>query len=130
MHSKVELIGRLGKPPEMRYTAEGQPVTKLSIATNRQWKGASGEDMQETTWWRVSVWGKLAEACNDALDKGSLVFVEGRIQPDPKTGGPRIWVDDQAIVHASYEITAQHIRFLSRKEEQGSEETGADEIPF
>ncbi len=117
MYQKLVLVGNLGNDPEMRYTPNGQAVTNLSIATNRQYTANSGEKVKETTWFRVSVWGKQAEACNTYLKKGSKVLVEGRMTADSATGGPRIWTANDGSPRASFEVTAQTVRFLSTRSE-------------
>lgn len=130
MFHTIILIGNLGKEPEMRYTNTGQPVTTLSVATNRRYNGANGQPVNETTWFRVSVWGKQAESCNQYLHKGSRVVVEGRLTPDPETGGPHIW-ENNGKIGASFEVNASTVRFLSNREE--SEPTvpaGDSDIPF
>ncbi len=117
----IVLAGNLGRDPEMRYTPSGQAVTNLNIATNRQYTSNSGERVKETTWFRVSVWGKQAEACNQYLRKGAMVLVEGRLSQDPATGGPRVWTGTDGSPRASFEVTAQTVRFLSsRQGDQGS----------
>jgi single-strand DNA-binding protein len=138
-YQTVILVGNLGKDPEMRYTPSGQPVTNLSVATNRQYTDSNGQQVKETTWFRVSVWGKQAESCNQYLRKGSTVLVEGRLNPDPKTGGPRIW-QGQNGPGASFEVVANTVRFLSsrRADEEGGFAGGGayehasepDDIPF
>ena len=117
MYQKLVIVGNLGNDPEMRYTPNGQAVTNLSIATNRQYTANSGEKVKETTWFRVSVWGKQAEACNTYLKKGSKVLVEGRMTADSATGGPRIWTANDGSPRASFEVTAQTVRFLSTRGE-------------
>jgi len=116
MFQTLILIGNLGKEPEMRYTPSGQPVTTLSVATNRRYSGANGQPVKETAWFRVTVWGKQAETCNQFLHKGSKVLVEGRLTPDPETGGPRVW-ENNGKHGASYEVTATTVRFLSGRED-------------
>ena len=116
MYQTLILIGNLGKDPEMRFTPGGQPVTTLSVATNRRYNGANGQPIKETTWFRVTVWGKQAEACNQYLHKSSRVLVEGRLTPDPETGGPHIW-ENNGKIGASYEVTASAVRFVSGREE-------------
>ena len=134
MFQTIILIGNLGKEPEMRYTPGGQPVVSFSVATNRSYKGAEGQPVKETTWFRVTAWGKQAETCNQYLHKGSKVMVEGRLTPDPDTGSPRIW-ESNGKMGASYEVTASTVRFLSGREEHeegeaaGGEGFGPD-IPF
>ena len=137
-HQKSEIIGRLGADPEMRYTPSGQPVANFPVATNRKYKNAAGETVKETTWFKVSAWGKLAEACNSYLHKGSQVYVEGRLVADPATGNPRIWSRQDGSPAASFEIHADTVDFLDSKNGDGNgngspaEGAPADEgeIPF
>lgn len=133
MFQTIILIGNLGKEPEMRYTNTGQPVTTLSVATNRRYNGANGQPVNETTWFRVSVWGKQAESCNQYLHKGSRVVVEGRLTPDPETGGPHIW-ENNGKIGASFEVNASTVRFLSNREDHEESEptvpAGDSDIPF
>ena len=113
MYQKVVIVGNLGGDPEMRYTPSGQAVTNFSIATNRRWSDGQGNTQEETVWFRVSVWGKQAETCNQYLSKGRQVLVEGRLRSDPETGGPRIWTDQNGQARASYELTALEVKFFS-----------------
>ena len=134
MFQTIILIGNLGKEPEMRYTPSGQPVVSFSVATNRSYKGAEGQPVKETTWFRVTAWGKQAETCNQHLHKGSKVLVEGRLTPDPDTGGPRIW-ESNGMMGASFEVTASTVRFLSgREDHEDGDSVGGDtfgpDIPF
>ncbi|GAB4577485.1 MAG: hypothetical protein Fur0022_02160 [Anaerolineales bacterium] len=132
MYQNITLIGNLGKDPEMRYTPTGQAVTNLSLATNRQYTDASGQRVKETTWFRVTTWGKTAEACNQYLQKGSRVLIEGRLTPDPATGSPRLWTRQDGTVGASFEVTAHRVQFLStRTEDNGyTEEEPVDDEPI
>jgi len=139
MYQQITVVGRLGRDPEMRYTPAGAAVTTFSIATDRQYAGADGQQVKETTWFRVQVWNKMAEACNNYLTKGKLVMVVGRLVVDAKTGGPRLWKDRDELVRASFEITASTVRFLSPKDdatavdasaEVGDEAPPAEDIPF
>ncbi len=135
MYQKIIIVGNLGRDPEMRYTPSGQPVTNLSVATNRKWTNQEGQQQEETIWFRVSVWGKQAETCNQYLSKGRQVLVEGRLRPDPATGGPRIWTRQDGTPGASFEITAFTVRFLGGRAgavEAGPEEQIMEEgdIPF
>ena len=134
MFQTLILIGNLGKEPEMRFTPSGQPVTTLSVATNRRYSGTNGQPVKETAWFRVTVWGKQAETCNQFLHKGSKVLVEGRLTPDPETGGPHVW-ENNGKHGASYEVTASTVRFLSSREDgEEGEAIGAglaeSDIPF
>jgi single-strand DNA-binding protein len=134
----IIIVGRLGKDPEMRYTPNGQAVTSFSIATDRRWTDSSGAKQKETAWFRVSVWGKQAESSNQYLKKGSQVIIEGRLNVDPKTGGPRMFNRQDGTAGTSFEVTANTVRFLSTKAETGGEtpeaagegEASEDEIPF
>src|SRR5918996_2472482 len=78
--NKVLLIGNLTRPPELRYTPSGTAVADLRLAVNRNYSTQSGERREETCFLTVVVWGKQAESCGEYLDKGSQVFVEGRLQ--------------------------------------------------
>ncbi len=140
MFHTVILVGNLGREPEMRYTPEGQSVTNFSVASNRQYTNSAGEQIKETVWFRIAVWGKQAETCNQYLRKGSRVLIEGRLNPDPETGGPRIW-EGNGRHGASYEVTAHTVRFLSTREEDQANAEGEsngssagsgeqEEIPF
>jgi single-strand DNA-binding protein len=97
----------------MRYLENGQAVTNLNVATNRRWTDqATGEAREEVTWFRVSVWGRQAEAANEYLQKGRQVLVEGRISPDPNTGSPRLFTRQDGSVGASFEVVASRVQFL------------------
>ena len=137
MYQKLVIVGRLGRDPEMRYTPTGQAVTSFSVATDRQYSDQSGKPVKETVWFKVTAWGKLAETCNTYLQKGKLVLIEGRLTVDTKTGGPRVWTGQDGQARASYEVTAQTVKFLSQRQEggePGQEEeldiTPSEEIPF
>jgi len=114
MYQKIIIIGNLGRDPEMRYTASGQPVTNFSVATNYSWTDQEGQQQERTTWFKVTAWRKLAETCNQYLVKGQQVLVEGRKSTDPATGGPRIWTGNDGVARASYELTANTVKFLAK----------------
>jgi len=80
--NRVQLIGNLGKDPEMRTSPSGKPVTTFSVAVNQHWRGSDGGARETTDWFNVEAWGRLAEICKEYLHKGSLVFVEGRLKTD------------------------------------------------
>ena len=141
MYQKIIVVGNLGGDPEMRYMPDGTAVTNFSVASNRRWTdGATGQPRDETTWFRVSVWRKQAETVNQYLSKGSKVLVEGRLRPDPASGGPRTYTRQDGTVGASFEITADTVRFLSTREEdasysgddgyEGEPAAEEDDIPF
>ncbi len=127
MYHTIIIVGNVGRDPEMRYTPSGQAVTSFSVATNRQYSNNNGETIKETVWFRISAWGKQAEICNQYLKKGSKVLVEGRLTPDKETGGPRIWNGQDGAARASYEVTAQTVRFLSSRGEAESSAPASDE---
>jgi single-strand DNA-binding protein len=138
MYQNLIIVGNLGRDPEMRYTPSGQAVTNFNLATNRKYTTSDGNQVEETTWFRVSTWGKTAEVCNQYLKKGSKVLVEGRLNPDPDTGGPRLWTRQDGTSAASFEITANQVRFLSTRVEAEGAYTADDsqgisepeDIPF
>jgi len=140
MYHTLILVGNVGRDPEMRYTPSGQPVTSFSVATNRQYTSNNGEQVKETVWFRVTTWGKQAETCNQYVKKGMKVLVEGRLTPDASTGGPRVWTDQSGNPRASFELTANTVRFLSSKGEGDTAAAGGeagfvgapseDDIPF
>ncbi|MBK8904441.1 MAG: single-stranded DNA-binding protein [Anaerolineaceae bacterium] len=113
MYQKLVIVGNLGGDPEMRYMPDGQAVTGFSVACNRRWTDrATGQPQEEVTWFRVSVWGAQAEAVNQYLRKGRQVLVEGRLRPEPSTGGPRLWTRNDGSVAASFEVVADRVQFL------------------
>lgn len=119
------ITGNLGRDPEMRYTNEGTPVTKLRVATNHVYNNREGERVTQTTWFAVDVWGKQAEACNEYLSKGRLVQVVGRLKPN-EYGSPRIWFTSEDEPRASFDVTAQSVDFLGGRRESESEDEGWD----
>ena len=140
MFQQLTLVGYLGRDPEMRFTPNGQAVTSFSIATNRSYTNNSGQKVDETTWFRISVWGAQAESCNQYLKKGSAVLVVGRLRPDPQSGGPRVYSRKDGSMGASFEVNALNVRFLpggssggsGYQDDFGDEEGGEGdtEIPF
>lgn len=118
MYQKVIVVGNLGADPEMRYMADGTAVTNFSMATSRRWTDrASGEQKEETVWFRVAVWGRQAEPVNQYLSKGRQVLVEGRLVPDSQTGGPRIFTRQDGTVGASFELNAFTVQFLAGRDD-------------
>jgi single-strand DNA-binding protein len=116
MYTKLLIIGNLGRDPELRFLPDGTPVTTFSVATSRK----AGEK-DETTWFRVTVWSKQAESCNQYLTKGSKVLVEGRLKAEPT-----VYQRKDGTWASSYELTAETVRFLSGK----SDETAGLDVPF
>ena len=103
--NKVLIIGNLGGDPEMRYMPSGDPVTSFSVATSWRYRTRDGEQREETEWFRVNAWGRLAETTNQYLTRGSKVYVEGRLQS-------RTWQGQDGQTRFSNEIRAQEVRFL------------------
>jgi single-strand DNA-binding protein len=134
MFHEITIIGRLGREPEIRYTPSGQAVTNFSLAANRIYSNSNGKQVEETIWFRVAAWGRLAETCNQNLGKGHLVFVKGRLNPDPSTGSPRIFNRQDGTAGASFEVTVSMVRFLSTKAEEETfapaESAAEEDIPF
>jgi single-strand DNA-binding protein len=80
--NRVQLIGRLGKDPESKFTPTGKKVTHFSVAITNRWKSKEGDPKEYTEWVNIEAWGRLGEVCHEYLKKGSLVFVEGRLKTD------------------------------------------------
>jgi len=140
MYHKIIIAGYLGKDPEMRYTPDGTPVTNFPVATNRRSTRPDGTQVDETIWFRVTAWRRLAEICNQYLQKGRLVLIEGRLQADDR-GNPRTFTRNDGTVGTSFEVTATEVKFLGGKgeappaeapsaAEEPPAEEGAEEIPF
>jgi single-strand DNA-binding protein len=108
--NKVILVGRLGRDPETRYTGGGQAVANFSVATDESYKDRNGERQKRTEWHKIVVWGKQAEIAQQYLKKGSLVFIEGRIQS-------REWQDKEGQKRTSFEIVANNFRMLGGRAE-------------
>lgn len=112
--NQVMLIGRLGRDPEMRYTASGKPVTSFSIATRRRWLDSEGGRRDETEWFNVVAWGNLAEICRQYLGKDHRVYVEGRMQT-------RSWEDSSGQRHYRTEVVANEMLILDGRSTTPSE---------
>ena len=107
--NKCQIIGNLGRDPEMRYTPSGQAVTQFTVATNRHYRDQPGEWQSETEWFRVVVWGPQAERTAERLRKGNKVYVEGRIQT-------RQWEDQQGQKRSTVELVANQVTSLERRD--------------
>ena len=138
MYHQVTIIGNLGRDPDLKVLQSGTAVCNMSLASNEKWTDNGGESHTRTTWWRVSAWGKLGENCNRYLSKGRQVFVQGRMQPDLETGGPRMFTRNDGSAGSSYEVRADRVQFLGGRgdvqntddENFGEEPVEQDEIPF
>jgi single-strand DNA-binding protein len=109
--NKVILIGHVGRPPEVRYTANGVPVANFSLATTDVWTDPTGKKQEKTEWHRIVVWAKLAEFCQQYITKGMFIWVEGSIQS-------RNWQDKDGTPRTTYEIRARDVAILEPKKEQ------------
>lgn len=124
--NKIMVIGYLGRDPEMRFTPSGKSVSNFSVACNRTWKSADGDKHTETEWFNVVAWGNLAEISKQILSKGSLVYVEGRLQS-------RTWQDNDGHQHKSIEIVARDILLLNDNqldENDLNDSEDTEEYPF
>ncbi len=130
--NKVMIIGNVGTDPEMRFTPSGNPVTTFRIATSRTFTTSEGERRQETEWFTVVTWRKLAESCNQFLTKGRRAYVEGRLRT-------RTWEGQDGQRRITLEILADRVLFLDRigvapfpeeTKEEVKEEVEAEDLPF
>jgi len=122
--NKMIIIGNLGSEPEMRFTPNGNPVTSFRVATNWRYTTGQGERREETEWFTVVAWNRLAEQCNQFLTKGRLVYAEGRLRT-------RTWEGQDGQRHFRNEIVADKVTFLDRQAaaplpEEGAEVGGAE----
>ncbi len=123
--NKVIIIGNLGSEPEMRFTPKGNPVTSFPVATNRRYTSPEGERREETEWFTVVAWNRLAEQCNQFLTKGRLVYAEGRLHT-------HTWEGQDGQRRFRNEIIADKVTFLDTRgaaplPEEDVEEAGTDE---
>lgn len=130
--NKVMIIGNVGMEPEMRFTPSGHPVTSFRVATNRRYQSGEGETKEETEWFSVVAWNKLAEQCNQFVAKGKLVYVEGRLQT-------RTWDGQDGQKHYRTEVVASTVYSLDRRtgaggvDNSGNDSGGdisPDDLPF
>lgn len=122
--NKVQLIGNLGKDPELKYTSSGVAVCSFSMATAESWKDAEGNQQEKTEWHNIVAWRKLAEICGEWLKKGRRVYLEGRLQT-------RSWEKD-GTKHYMTEIVADQMIILDgapKQAESGSPEKPIHEAP-
>lgn len=124
--NKVIIIGNVGSEPEMRFTPNGNPVTSFRAATNWRYTTSQGERREETEWFTVVAWNRLAEQCNQFLSKGRLVYVEGRLRS-------RVWESPEGEKRFRNEIVADKVTFLDRQasvpySEDGGEDTTSGEL--
>ena len=126
MVNKVQLIGRLGRDPEVRATQENVAFARFSLATDTHWTDRNGEKQSRAEWHNVLAWGRLTEICGEYLRKGRLVFVEGRLQT-------RSWEDEAGQRHSRTEVVIHDLKILEPKQPVEAPQPPADtaaEIPF
>lgn len=126
LKNRVQLIGHLGKDPEVRHLEGDKVVAQFSVATSESYKNSQGERITETQWHQVVAWGKLAEIAQQYLQKGKQVAIEGKLTY-------RSYEDKQAVKRYITEVVASDILMLSKKEEQqpvDQKTTLDDELPF
>jgi len=131
--NKVMIIGNVGTDPEMRFTPNGSPVTTFRVATNWVYTTPDGERKQDTEWFTVVAWNRLAENCNQFLTKGQRVYAEGRLRT-------HTWEGQDGQRRSRSEVIANRVLFLDRQavaplpmegaEEAGTAEPEPEDIPF
>ena len=139
--NKVQIIGYLGRDPEMRFTQDGTPVTNFSVAVSESWQGRDGEQRERTEWFRVVAWRRLAEISNEYLRTGRKVYVEGRLETQK-------WQDKEGNDRYTTEVIARELLMLGGRDDVDSpsdtrqepvtdssnstnnDEITADDLPF
>src|SRR6266567_328823 len=122
MLNKIMLIGNLGRDPELNVTQEGTPVTKFTLAVNRNTKTSTGERKEETEWFNIVAWRQLAETCERYLHKGSKVYIEGRVTQ-------RKFTDKNGLERTSVDVNASDMEMLTPKSaSSGSESYSAASV--
>ena len=116
--NKIIVIGHLGRDPEMRYTPNGQSVTSFSVASSRRYTNSEGEQKEETEWFNVSAWGRLADLCNQYLSKGRQVYVEGRFSS-------RSYEGRDGQMRNSNDISLTDVQFLGGRGQDGGGEAAS-----
>ena len=147
MFQKVTIIGRLGQDPKTSYTPDGTPVCNFSVATSNNYTN-NGKKVEETTWFNVAAWRRQAETCQQYLQKGSLVYIEGQLTgtkidkgANERTGAakktvvPRVWTGQDGNARAAFELKANFVKFLSRNNNGNNGQAQSQpqqkaEIPF
>lgn len=117
--NKITIVGNLGRDPELKYTPQGSAICNLSVATTERRKDKQGEAQEITTWFRVTVWGKQAELCEQYLTKGRQVYIEGRLRAEEYT-------DREGNKRQSLEVNASDVQFIGAK---GDRSDSADDAP-
>jgi len=119
--NKVMIIGNVGRDPEMRYTPDGKPQAKFSVAVSRVWTNQDGERKEETEWFNVVAWDKLAEICGNYITKGQTVYWEGRLQT-------RVWEGQDGQKHKTVDLVARDVVFMSPRTKAAAPEEAEEEM--
>jgi single-strand DNA-binding protein len=117
--NRVQLIGRLGKDPETRFTQTGKKVASFSLAVGQRWKSADGSVKEQTEWVNIEAWGRIGEICQQYLHKGRLVFVEGRLKTDR--------YEEKGETKYFTKVVATSMQMLEKKAEEEEEPEVAEE---
>jgi len=117
--NRVQLIGRLGKDPEGRFTPTGKKVASFSLAVGQRWKGTDGSVKEQTEWVNIEAWGRIGEICQQYLQKGRLVFIEGRLKTDR--------YEDKGETKYFTKVVATSMQMLEKKAEEDDEPEAASE---
>lgn len=105
--NRVQLIGRLGRDPESKFTPTGKKVTHFSLAVSNHWKDKNGETKESTEWVNIEAWGRLGEVCQEYLKKGSLIYLEGRLKTDK--------YEDKGETRYFTKVVVQTLQFLDKR---------------
>jgi single-strand DNA-binding protein len=117
--NKITVVGNLGRDPELNYTPQGNAVCNFSVATNEKRRDKSGESIDVTTWFRITLWGKQAENASKYLSKGSPVYIEGRLRVEE-------WSDKEGKSRYTLEVQATDMQFIGSGNGEGSENQSSD----
>lgn len=118
--NRIQLIGRLGKDPDPYETKKGIHGTHFSLAVDRRWRNAEGKTQHDTDWFNIEAWGRLAEVCDKYLQKGRLVYIEGRVQTEHYEQGGE--------TRYTTKVIARQVQMLDRKPEEDTEVVDAVEV--
>jgi single-strand DNA-binding protein len=120
--NKILLIGNLGSDPEIRYTPAKKPIASFGLATNRRYR-IEGQIHEETEWFRIVAFGRMAEICSEYLKKGKSIFIEGRIRT-------RSWIDAGGMKHYRTEVIAEALTMIGKRngDSPAAVPTGAEAV--
>ena len=118
--NKIIIVGNLGRDPELRYTPQGTPVCNFTLATNERRKDRSGETQDQTTWFRITLWGRQAETASQYLAKGRSVYIEGRLRVEE-------WNDRDGRQRYTLEVHATDMQFIGGRAEEHAQTPAKDD---